>query len=207
VLLLRLRAEWEVLLVERPSRGFFGGIWAFPGGAVDTSDASVDEFGFSDPWRAAALRETAEEVGVFITDPQSAQPQRRSGMPVSRTVGEFAARFDPARLTYVSSWITPESAPRRFEARFYSAVVDGEVEGSIESDELVDLEWATPAEVLSRVESEKWAMIFPTVWHIELLAEAEDPTRLVPHPIRQLAPDGDDWSVIDLGMPREEVTP
>src|SRR3712207_4928669 len=51
--------DLEVLLVRRtPKARFMGGVWVFPGGAVD---AGEDE-------RDAALRETQEEAGVAIDD-------------------------------------------------------------------------------------------------------------------------------------------
>lgn len=193
-------------MVERPARGVFGGIWAFPGGAVEDVDASVEQMGFEDPWRAAALRETAEEVGVFLTDPPEATPAAEPGEDVLLALARSGARFDPKRLRYLASWITPVGVPKRFDARFYLASVAPDVEGVLHTDELVDLAWVEPAEILRRVEADEWAMIFPTVWHIELLAETDDPFGLPPHPIRQLSGLTGPFEVMDLGIPTEEET-
>jgi 8-oxo-dGTP pyrophosphatase MutT (NUDIX family) len=58
-------AALEVLLVRRTSRArFMGGVWVFPGGAVDAAEGEGD-----DAQRAAALRELREEAGVAIEDP------------------------------------------------------------------------------------------------------------------------------------------
>lgn len=192
-------------MVERPARGVFGGIWAFPGGSIDPIDHDPAAFGFVDPWRAAAMRETAEEVGIHLTDPPAARPPRRPDGDVLAAVSDAGARFDPGRLRYLSSWITPEVVPRRFEARFYVASVDASVEGEVVTDELVDMTWAPAVEILRRVEAGEWAMIFPTVWHVRLLAGCDDPFGLDPHPIRQLRTPQEPWDVIDLGMPAEEV--
>ena len=55
----------EVLLVRRTSRArFMGGVWVFPGGAVDAAEGEGD-----DAQRAAALRELREEAGIAIDDP------------------------------------------------------------------------------------------------------------------------------------------
>lgn len=55
----------ELLLVRRtPKARFMGGVWVFPGGAVDTDEGAGD-----DAHRAAALRELREEAGVTIEDP------------------------------------------------------------------------------------------------------------------------------------------
>ncbi len=67
VILLRGRAErLEVLLVKRtPHARFMGGVWVFPGGAVDADEGDGDS-----AHRAAALRELHEEAGIALEDPQ-----------------------------------------------------------------------------------------------------------------------------------------
>jgi ADP-ribose pyrophosphatase len=50
----------ELLLVQRdPNARFMGGVWVFPGGAVDAHEGEGDE-----AHRAAAVRELAEEAAV-----------------------------------------------------------------------------------------------------------------------------------------------
>lgn len=57
----------ELLLVKRdPNARFMGGVWVFPGGAVDASEGEGD-----DAHRAAAVRELAEETEVAGVDPAS----------------------------------------------------------------------------------------------------------------------------------------
>ena len=66
VILLRGGASaLELLLVRRtPKARFMGGVWVFPGGAVDAGEGDGD-----DAHRAAALRELHEEAGIEIDDP------------------------------------------------------------------------------------------------------------------------------------------
>ena len=66
VILLRGGAsELEVLLVRRtPKARFMGGVWVFPGGAVDTGEGAGDE-----AHRAAAIRELREEAAIALDDP------------------------------------------------------------------------------------------------------------------------------------------
>lgn len=62
VILLRDRKEdeLELLLVKRsPAQRFMGGVWVFPGGAVDANEGEGDQ-----AHRAAAVRELREEAGV-----------------------------------------------------------------------------------------------------------------------------------------------
>ncbi len=66
VILLRGGAEQlELLLVKRtPHARFMGGVWVFPGGAVDAHEGDGDG-----AHRAAALRELREEAGISLEDP------------------------------------------------------------------------------------------------------------------------------------------
>jgi 8-oxo-dGTP pyrophosphatase MutT (NUDIX family) len=55
----------ELLLVQRdPNARFMGGVWVFPGGAVDAHEGEGDE-----AHRAAAVRELAEEAAIEGIDP------------------------------------------------------------------------------------------------------------------------------------------
>jgi len=57
--------ELEVLLVRRSLEArFMGGVWVFPGGAVDAEDGDGD-----DAHRAAAIRELGEEAAIVLDSP------------------------------------------------------------------------------------------------------------------------------------------
>jgi 8-oxo-dGTP pyrophosphatase MutT (NUDIX family) len=66
VILLRGGAQrLEVLLVRRsPQSRFMGGVWVFPGGAVDAGEGEGDG-----AHRAAAIRELREEASIALDDP------------------------------------------------------------------------------------------------------------------------------------------
>jgi 8-oxo-dGTP pyrophosphatase MutT (NUDIX family) len=58
-------SELELLLVRRtPEARFMGGVWVFPGGAVDADEGRGDE-----AHRAAAIRELREEAAIELDDP------------------------------------------------------------------------------------------------------------------------------------------
>ena len=58
-------AQLEVLLVRRTLQArFMGGVWVFPGGAVDTDEGDGDA-----AHRAAAIRELREEAAITLGDP------------------------------------------------------------------------------------------------------------------------------------------
>lgn len=143
--------------------------WVFPGGAVDDSDATPPStFASSDDWRVAALRETAEEVGLWLTtDGTVEEPPDDDVFSQSKRLG---VTLDGDSLIYFSNWITPEVFPIRFDTRFFLAVADDGVTGAVDGDELIDLAWAAPLEALRRAEEGEWDVAFPTRKTLELLA-------------------------------------
>jgi 8-oxo-dGTP pyrophosphatase MutT (NUDIX family) len=68
VILLRGGADdLELLLVQRtPHARFMGGVWVFPGGAVDANEGDGDR-----AHRVAAVRELQEEAAITLDDPAS----------------------------------------------------------------------------------------------------------------------------------------
>ncbi len=171
VLLLRpaLR-RFEVLMVHRNARGFFGSFVVFPGGRVDEVDVRAghsrnDELSH----RHAAIRELAEETGIYLgADAVLAAPDIR-GHELRDWMEQRSAPAVDA-LVLISRWVTPEGAPRRFDARFYLASCEQAPEVEIDADELVGHSWVTPQEALLRYETGEWPMITPTLSHLRWLA-------------------------------------
>ena len=105
VILLRGGAQaLELLLVKRnPQARFMGGVWVFPGGAVDEGEGEGDV-----ALRTAALRELSEEAGILLPDPGALVPFSRWITPA-----EVKIRFD--------TWFFLAAAPDGAEPR-----IDGE---------------------------------------------------------------------------------
>jgi 8-oxo-dGTP pyrophosphatase MutT (NUDIX family) len=75
----------EVLLVRRtPHARFMGGVWVFPGGAVDAGEGEGDA-----AHRVAAVRELQEEAGIIVADPGALVKFSRWITPA-----EVVVRFD-----------------------------------------------------------------------------------------------------------------
>jgi 8-oxo-dGTP pyrophosphatase MutT (NUDIX family) len=75
----------EVLLVKRnPAARFMGGVWVFPGGAIDAADGEGEA-----AQRAAGVRELAEEAGIDGVDPAELVKLSRWITPA-----ELPIRFD-----------------------------------------------------------------------------------------------------------------
>ena len=141
VILLRGGAQTlEVLLVKRTERAkFMGGVWVFPGGAVDEADPGSG----GQAHRAAAARELSEEAGVTLSGPES--------------------------LVEFSRWITPEEVTIRFDTRFFLAELPEGQEPEVDGQECVDQGWFTPRGALDAFGREEIVLVFPTIKHLEQL--------------------------------------
>lgn len=110
----------ETLMLRRNARGFFGGMWVFPGGRLDPGDGE-DEDGA----RRAAVRETAEEAGLVV-DPATLVPFAHWTPPVlapKRFATWFFIAPAPGGDVIVDGseihehvWVTPLEAMRRRDA-------------------------------------------------------------------------------------------
>lgn len=125
----------EVLLLQRPDRGSFAGGWVFPGGRVEPEDEARAEGDDLVAARRAAVRETAEEVGLAI---------------------------DPASLVPLAHWTPPEGLATRFITWFFVApAVEGELR--LQQAEAVASEWIKPADALKRHGAGQMRL-FPPTW-------------------------------------------
>lgn len=171
IVLREATAGFEVLLGRRPRNQAFGGAWVFPGGVVDPEDHERELTGIEGPdapWRAAALREVAEEVGIFLTDPAVTSDTVLEGRAVHQHVRASGAAWRHDRLSYLSNWVTPEGLPKRFDTRFFLAVLETENLGPI-SDELEVVDWMSPQAALRRHEDDEIELILPTIAHLRML--------------------------------------
>ena len=134
----------EVLLVRRtPAARFMGGVWVFPGGAVDAGEDELD----------AALRELEEEAGIG-------------------GIGRDA-------LVRFSQWITPAQVKIRFDTHFFLAPVPADAQPVIDGEEIVDMRWLGPGGALEAHGRGELELVFPTIKHLEQLAEFESASELL----------------------------
>lgn len=151
----------EIVMGKRPPGGPFGDVWVFPGGAVDPEDfdAAPDT---ETAWRLAALRETWEEVGLALTDPDGAEIPVGEGS-VHRRMAAAGISFATDRLVYLSNWVTPRMVSKRFDTRFFVITADGSPRSG---DELADVGWIPVGRALELHDRAEFPMIFPTVSHL-----------------------------------------
>jgi len=182
------REGLEVFMVRRSLRLVFaGGAHVFPGGAVDDSDRLGNgEGGLA--FKVAAVRECFEEAGfllavdgtdhlVRLDDPATADRfvrYRREILTRERSLAEVCAaeglRLAVDTMHYVSRWITPEGAPRRFDTRFFVCAAPERQTPVHDAQETIAHEWARPANVLERHRDGAVDLMTPTQRSLEWLA-------------------------------------
>ena len=220
VLLLRGgRAGLEVFMVRRHRKsGFLPNAWVFPGGRVDAADqldghpalrggeAVLAQLGGA---RAdavahvvAGLRETWEEVGVWLGD---APPDAALRGPVARGERPLHAllagptSLDLDRLRAWSWWVTPQAEPKRYDTRFLVTIAE-DADGHHDDHETVDSRWVDPRAALAAPDHTHFPLAPPTWWTLAELARhasaeaaweaaAARPQRPI-QPILQFAADG-----------------
>lgn len=148
------------------AHAFMPDTYVFPGGRRDRGDGRVpvsDELNgavtkkllqkMASPaseFRAralaiAAVRETHEEVGIFIAG--SGRPSRQSSWKSFAERG-LAPKLSPLR--FIARAVTPPYQKRRFDTRFFACFRDEVSQADAESsNELLDLKWVKLSEVSS----------------------------------------------------------
>lgn len=164
----------EVVMGKRPPGGPFGDAWVFPGGAVDPEDMAAAEDDDT-AWKLAALRETWEEVGLGLTDPEAGEIPDGEGS-VHLRMAAVGVRFATSRLVYLSNWVTPRMVSKRFDTRFFVTVADGELRSG---DELAHVDWIPAVRALDLHERDEFPMIFPTVSHLRYVSGFHHASELV----------------------------
>ena len=95
--------------------------------------------------RATARRELEEEAGI--------------GLP------------GDAELVRYSRWITPAEVSKRFDTHFFVAEAPEGAQAAIDGAECVGARWIRPQEALDAGARNELLLVFPTIKHLEQLAE------------------------------------
>lgn len=124
----------KVLLLRRNSDIAYAGSWVFPGGRIDPEEFAAAGDDPLQAARLAAVRETEEEAGIIVTEPE---------------------------LVYFSHWTTPVIRPKRFSTWFFLAPVTAE-DVRIDDGEIHDFEWHTPVSALQARSEQRIELQPPT---------------------------------------------
>jgi 8-oxo-dGTP pyrophosphatase MutT (NUDIX family) len=126
----------EVLLLQRTARhGGDGGAWVFPGGRVEDIDHGGDMTDSARALQSSAVRETREEAGIEL---------------------------DGTSLLYISRWITPEIAQRRFDTYFYATRVAADTEVQVDGSEIRTHRWVRPDDAIAASRTSEMRLAPPT---------------------------------------------
>jgi glyoxylase-like metal-dependent hydrolase (beta-lactamase superfamily II)/8-oxo-dGTP pyrophosphatase MutT (NUDIX family) len=145
----------------------------FPGGGVDAADtqAYAHCLGLDDAQASArlglasgglsfwvaAVREAFEEAGLLrVNQPFDAAalfPWRERLQNGSATLAQLCAeqgfQIDLRGLHYVSHWLTPPGAPKRFDTRFFVSLAPAGQVAQADMREAVEGMWITPQEAMA----------------------------------------------------------
>jgi len=144
---------------------------------------------------AAAIRESFEESGLLLArqgdgiialdDAATAARMDEHRRRLNAGAVGFAALLQTEnlqlaadQLTYFAHWITPVSAPRRYDTRFFMAEAPAGQEPLQDDHETIAAEWVSPGDALSRHSRGEFEMRTPTVRTLETFADFDRVTSL-----------------------------
>jgi 8-oxo-dGTP pyrophosphatase MutT (NUDIX family) len=82
------------------------------------------------------------------------------------------AGVEPDDLVPYSRWITPAEVKVRFDTFFYVVAAPNSAEPVVDGEECVAAIWRRPADALAEFQRGELELVFPTIKHLEQLAEA-----------------------------------
>ncbi len=175
-----------ILVVERSAgMAFAAGAIVFPGGRIDTGDRDLaDELGRpGDAAKVTAIRETIEESAVapgLIPSPDPAlgrgfQQALIDGAQFGELLAEHGLALDLDAIVPFARWKPAFHQARTFDTMFFLArAPDGDWLPNPQAGECVAAEWASPADLLARIDNGEASAIFPTKRNLERLAGHPD---------------------------------
>jgi 8-oxo-dGTP pyrophosphatase MutT (NUDIX family) len=130
----------ETLLLKRNKALMFaGGLWVFPGGAIDPEDIEAAGGEMVAASRIAAAREAREESGL--------QPRLED-------------------MLLLGHWTTPVAEAKRFATWIYAAPVASDEEVTIDGSEIHDSRWIGVREAVAAHQAGELGMLPPTVLNL-----------------------------------------
>ncbi|WP_281719256.1 MBL fold metallo-hydrolase [Pandoraea apista] len=115
----------------------------------------------------AAMRECFEETGVLFAsdDAERSVDARRLGamrgerealhdgrIDIAALCRAFHVRLTPQRLHYLSHWVTPQGLPKRFDTRFFLAMLPGGQQVEVDEIETAAHRWMRPQYALAHAD-------------------------------------------------------
>src|SRR5262249_26562173 len=121
--------------------------------------------------KAAALRELFEEMGVVLDGERARVPSSELKKATAlETYQALGLKPDPNRLKPAGRWITPDSAPVRFDTPFFFVEVEEAIEPNPNPREFSWARFAHPNEILSGWERLTHLLAPPTRFALSIVA-------------------------------------
>ena len=168
----------EVLLLRRhTASSSWGGAYVFPGGKLDAADCA--------PGGAEGWHRSAASLHAALGEPD---------LPMAQAVGLYVAAaretreecgvlLDTQDLAPWSHWITPlqpsSGTSKRFDTRFFVAVLPSGQEPVHDNVEAVDSLWLTPREALQRWWDQRIELAPPQIMNLVSLVPHADVTSVL----------------------------
>lgn len=202
----------EVLLQRRSERaGVLGGMYVFPGGKLDAADSASDWRGRLDQapedlhtrlaepetdaptavgLHVAALRETFEEAGILLAEPDpegqavttpdgvsSVRASLQAGLDWPQALAQAGLRWHTRGLMPWTRWITPlrpAVGSHRFDTRFFLARLPQGQQACHDDHEATDSVWLSPRAALERYWAREIGLVPPQLMGLAQLARHPD---------------------------------
>ena len=148
---------------------------------------------------AAAIRESFEEAAVLLAYDEQGALVDPARSPRAEQYVDYRRRLNAGedilgemleterlhlavdRLTYFAHWITPVTAPRRYDTRFFVAVAPEGQEAAPDNVEAIHHVWVNPAHAVERYRSGEYKMRTPTISTLERFAPFDTTDVLIAH--------------------------
>ncbi|HEY1917092.1 MAG TPA: NUDIX hydrolase [Streptosporangiaceae bacterium] len=199
--------------------------WAGP--SVEEWAAALDcSPGLARGLVCAAVRETFEEAGVLLADPgpgdptvptatvpsaAELEPDRLALLDRSLSLAEMLARRNLVLRTDLlkpwARWVTPDLESRRFDTRFFAALLPAGQQTADIQEEADQVAWLRPADVLAAASRREVFLMPPTAVTLAELAACPDTAavfaterRITPRQPTITLADGHAWLALPDGL-------
>jgi glyoxylase-like metal-dependent hydrolase (beta-lactamase superfamily II)/8-oxo-dGTP pyrophosphatase MutT (NUDIX family) len=228
---LLLQRTWDAV--------FMPGYWVYPGGALDSADgecgpwldghddgstsAMLDVESGGAAYLVAALRECFEESGILLaTDhkgeflnggkgeiDREREDVCRGELTMAALCRRHNLRLPLDRLAYLSRWITPPGASRRFDTRFFVAAGPPGQAAVHDGVETIDHVWLSPGQALADHRDGTRLFGAPTLKTLRMLANFDSTDALLAHSHAQ-PPEpfpSEPWPAVDTNNQHQWIEP
>lgn len=145
----------------------------------------------------AALRELFEEAGLLVVCSKSGEPAalhepataarvatyRRAlnngTIDFTTILEEQAWSLDLQGVAYLSHWVTPVGAPRRYDTRFFVVLAPSGQIAAHDAGETVEDQWIRPKDALAAHRRGEFQLIFPTIRTLESIEDFESAAQVL----------------------------